>query len=92
MDLFELQDFLKKEYEGKEIKFSFPPETHRIYEIVLTDGKPNPEHHIECRAVNVLIEGESPYIQKLTSPHRLTITHEHMLYILKETILTEGNL
>lgn len=84
MDLFDLDDHLKTNNPGKKIEFSFPLECQRFLEIVLTNGKANPEHHIECRSVQVLIEGKEPYIEKLTSSHRLTVTHDHMQTIIKE--------
>ena len=86
MDIFDLQEFLKRQYPEKQVSFAFPPATHRIYELVMTDGKPNPNHHVECNAVQVLIDGKDPYIEKLTAPHRLTISHEQMKIILKEVL------
>lgn len=86
MDFFELNEFVKEENPGKKIEYDFPKETHRHYEIMMHEGKPNPHHHVECRAVQVKVEGKSPYIQRLTSPHRLTIPLEHMQAILKEVI------
>lgn len=87
MDLFHLQEHLKKENPEKKVTFEFPLSTHRIYEIVMSDGKPNPNHHVECQSVNVVIEGKEPYIERLTSPHRLTISREHMQEIIKQVLL-----
>jgi len=86
MDLIELAEFLSSENPGKQIQFAFPIECHRFYEIVMTDGKPNPEHHIECRSAQVLIEDKDPYFQKLSSPHRLTVSYEHIKELLNEVI------
>lgn len=86
MNLFELTEFLKEQNPGKTIDFIFPKETHRHYEIMMNEGKPNPNHHVECGSVQINIEGKDPYIQRLTAPHRLTISLEHMQNILKEVL------
>jgi len=84
MDLIALDEHLKKHNPEKKIEYSFPLETIRFLEIVLSEGKANPEHHIETRHVLVNVEGKEPWIEPLTSPHRLTVTHEHMKTIIKE--------
>ena len=85
MNFFELQDFIKESYPGKEAKYSFTVECHRTYEIVMTEGKPNPIHHIECRKVKVEIEGEPVRFYPI-QPHRMTITHEQMKLVLSENM------
>lgn len=85
MDIYQAENFFKDLYPGKEIKLSFPPECHRKYEIIMTDGKPNPEHHLECHHVMIEIVGEKT-VRVPIAPHRLTLVHEWFQNTLKEVM------
>ena len=85
MNLFQVEDFFKSTYPGKNISLDFPKECHRQYEIMMTDGKPNPHHHIECRHVMVTVEGMSP-MKVPIAPHRMTPTHKEMMDLLKSSL------
>lgn len=77
MNFFQLQDFLNKLHPEKNISFEFDEKCHRIYELVYTDGQPNPVHHIENDRVKVTIEGQKPTYMQI-QPHRQCATWEHM--------------
>jgi hypothetical protein len=74
MDIYQVEEFFKNLNEGKAVKMSFPVECHRKYEIMMTEGKPNPTHHLECHHVLVEIEGQKP-VKVPISPHRMTLEH-----------------
>ena len=83
MDFFQLQDFMKQMHQGKEIKYYFDQKCHRFYEMVLTDGKFNPVHHVESNKVRVDVEGmDSIYVPIM--PHREVYSHEDMLKFIKD--------
>lgn len=86
MNLIEVEEFFKTTYPGKEIKMGFPKECHRSYEIMMTDGKPNPHHHIECRHVMVTVEG-MPSVKVPIAPHRFTPIHNEMVNIIKDNVI-----
>jgi len=82
MDFFQVQDFMKQMHPGKEIKYCFDQKCHRVYELVITDGKANPIHHVENNKVRVDVEGmASVYVPII--PHRETYIHEAMLELIK---------
>jgi len=85
MDIYQAEEFFKQMNPGKEIKLSFPQDCHRQYEIVMTDGKPNPNHHVECHHVMVEIEGMPP-VKIPIKPHRLTLNHEWFQKVLGEIL------
>jgi len=85
MNLIECEEFFKSTYSDKEIKLEFPKECHRQYEIIMTDGKPNDFHHIECRHVMVTVEGMQP-MKVPIAPHRFTPTHDEMMNLLKSSL------
>lgn len=77
MDLFEAQEFFKNMYPGKEISYEFDDKCYRTHEIILTNGKPNPVHHIECNKVKVMVQGQqSTYVPILS--HRMVCSWEDM--------------
>jgi len=90
MDLFELQDFVKASFPEKEATYSFPVESHRCYEIMMTDGKPNPQHHLECRKVLVKIDGEPDKYYPI-KPHRMCLTTEQIILALQENVIKNAS-
>lgn len=86
MNLFQTQDFFEQLYPGKNISYNFPKECHRQYEIIMTDGKPNPHHNVECHHVMAIVDGMPP-MKVSIAPHRFTHTHEEMMNLLKENVL-----
>lgn len=71
MNLYEAQDFFKKMYPDKLVTFEFDKKCIRTFEIVHTDGKPNPYHHIEYNQVKVTPQdAESIYVP--IAPHRMS--------------------
>ena len=86
MNLYDAVEFFKNTYPNKNIKLEFPKECHRKYEIIMTDGKPNPEHHLECRHVMVTVEGMAP-VKVPIAPHRFTPPHDDMVKMLKENVI-----
>lgn len=86
MDYFQLQEFIAQAYPGKAVSYNFTPNCVRIYEITMTDGKSNAQHHIEYRKVEVSIEGMAPILYPIL-PHRATVDLDHMRSILSENIL-----
>ncbi len=76
MDYFAAQDFFKKMYSGKEIQFSLDEKCHRKYECIITDGKANEVHHIECDKLKMTMDGVDQYIPIM--PHRLGCTWDEM--------------
>lgn len=85
MNLYECQEFFKKLYPTKEINFSFDEKCHRIYEIILTEGIPNPVHHVENNKVRVDVEGmDTIYVPIM--PHRECCTNDLMMEKLKVLI------
>jgi hypothetical protein len=81
MNFFEAQDFFKQMYPGKEMKFSFDQKCHRFYEIVITDGKPNPIHHVENNKVKVEVSGMDPIYVPI-QPHREVYNHADMMNLI----------
>jgi len=77
MNLYQAQEFFKQLYPGKEIKYDFDDKCHRFYEIIITDGQPNPVHHCECNKVKVIVDGMDPIYVPI-APHRLAIEHTYM--------------
>jgi hypothetical protein len=86
MNFFEAQDFFKNMYPGKSIKFEFDKKCIRVMEIIHTDGKPNPVHHIEYQKVKVIVDGSDPVYVPIM-PHRMNCDWEYV----KEHINTLSN-
>lgn len=77
MNYFEAKEMFKKMYPEKKIDFEFDEKCHRVHELIYTDGKPNPVHHIENDKVKVSVEGmDAIYVP--IQPHRECATWEHM--------------
>lgn len=72
MDMIQAQEFFAQMYPGKKVDYTFDKECHRQIELIMTDGKPNPYHHIECHHVKVSPEG-LPSFRVPIKPHRLTV-------------------
>lgn len=89
MDFFQTQDFFKQLHPEKKISYEFDEKCHRVHEIIYTDGKPNPIHHIESDKVKITVEGqETVYISIM--PHREIATWEYMKEMInKKSSLTE---
>ena len=85
MDIYQAEKLFKEMNPGKEIKLSFPKECHRQYEIIMTDGKPNPQHHVECHHVMVEVTGQKP-VKVPIIPHRLTVEHDWIKSTLKDVL------
>lgn len=75
MNFFETQDFFKTINPGKNLSFDFDHKCHRIHELIYTDGKPNPIHHVENNKVKVTVEGQDPIYVPI-KPHRQVYTWE----------------
>lgn len=81
MNYYQIQDFYREAYPGKNIQFEFDEKCHRFHELVYTDGKPHALHHIQNEKVKVTVEGMSPvYVQIL--PHRECIAWEDVKKII----------
>lgn len=77
MDIYQTQELFNSMYAGKKVTYEFDEKCHRQYEVIMTDGKANTHHHVECDKVKVAIEGLDPvYVPIL--PHRMTISWEDM--------------
>lgn len=70
MDFFEAQEFFKKMYPDKLIRYDFDESCHRLSELVFTEGLPNLVHHLECRQVKVTVDGQDPFYAPI-KPHRI---------------------
>ena len=81
MNYYQVQDMFKSMYPGKTITYEFDEKCHRIHELIYTDGKPNPHHHIENQKVRVNVEGMDPIYVPII-PHRETCTWEHIKKII----------
>ena len=77
MNFYEAQEFFAKLYPGKKISYEFDDKCHRFYELVFTDGVPNPVHHIENRQVKVTVEGMDPLYVPIM-PHRECADWDYM--------------
>lgn len=77
MDFFQAQDFFKQMYPEKKISFEFDEKCQRVHELIYTDGKPNPFHHVENNKVKVTVEGQAP-VYVAIMPHREVFTWEYM--------------
>ena len=77
MNLFEVKDFFKNMYPGKNIKYEFDEKCHRTHELIYTDGKPNPVHHIESNKVKVTVETMAPVYVPI-APHRECASWDQM--------------
>lgn len=70
MDLYQVEEFMKEMYPGKELSYEFDDNCHRTVEMMFTNGAPNLVHHVECNRVKVNIPGEpSRYVP--IAPHRI---------------------
>ncbi len=83
MNFYEAQDFFKKMYADKEVKFEFDDKCHRTHEVIYTDGVPNEAHHIENDKVKVTVEGMDPVYVPIAA-HRECCTWDYMQNLLKE--------
>jgi hypothetical protein len=86
MNFFQVQDFMKQMYPGKDIQFDFDDKCHRFYELVMTDGVANPVHHCECNKVKVMVEGMDPIYVPI-APHRLAFEHNYMCDVLQSKMV-----
>lgn len=90
MDFLEAQDVFNKMYPLKKITFDFDEKCHRNYELVFTDGIPNPIHHIANNKVKVTVEGMDPiYVPIL--PHREVATWDHMTNLINKKSIQLSN-
>jgi hypothetical protein len=70
MNFFQTQDFFKKMYPNTLITFEFDIKCIRTMEIIHTDGKANPVHHLEYNKVKVSVPGKEPMYVDI-QPHRM---------------------
>lgn len=69
MDFFEAQEFFKKMFPDKLLKFEFDEKCYYSMECILTEGIPNIMHHVECRKVKVSVDGMPDQYVPI-KPHR----------------------
>jgi hypothetical protein len=81
MNYFQVQDFFKKMYPGKEIKFEFDDRCHRFHELVYTEGRPNEFHHVENHHVKMTIENQEPIYVPI-QPHREVYSWDEIKQII----------
>jgi hypothetical protein len=77
MNFFEAQDFFKGMYPDKKIDYQFDDSCIRFIEMVMTDGKPNPVHHVEYQKIKVTVEGMEPKYVPIAS-HRMNINWDDL--------------
>lgn len=83
MNIFEVQDLFRNMYPEKKVSFEFDEKCHRYHELVYTDGKPNPVHHVDNNKVKVTVEGMEPKYVDIDS-HRENYTWDAMKDLLKK--------
>ena len=77
MNFFEAQEVFKQMHSDKIVTFEFDKNCIGLMEIVHTDGKPNPVHHIEYQKVKVSIEGQDSIYFPI-APHRMCCSWEYV--------------
>ena len=81
MDFFQTQDFFNQMHPGKEIKYEFDDKCHRVHELIYSDGKPHPHHHVENNKVKVTVEGQ-PAVYVTINPHREVFSWEAIKQVI----------
>lgn len=79
MDIYELRETLQHKYPTKAITFMLTPQCHAKYEVEMKEGKIHHTNHaLECKKVEVHIEGMNPYVQDLSLIHRENVDYAHL--------------
>ncbi len=72
MNLYQVENYFKDIYKGKNVFLDFDMNCVRQMEIVYSDGKPHESHHLEYQKVRVTVDGTEPVYVSI-APHRIGI-------------------